>query len=812
MLTYPVHRYLTSIILIMLLIAACDIKNQTMDQEESPMASKPWTVIGPGGGGGVLLPTISPFDENLLLTHCDMTAAYISKDGGQNWRMFNLWTVPDDFEFDPVNPNTIYTATRGYRYSEDRGSGLSILYRSEDQGGRWRIIYPDIRKAKKVKNLQATDLLPSEFIEGAIDGCIDKVKVDPEDNNQIFLGLSPLKSYIGGKGENNQSAMLVVSKDYGESWNLASKIPGQNVKAIFPGSNHGRTNEVTVFTESACVRIDLISGEVRQLPLPVEKLIVVEEGTDDLGTKIYLQAPFGRVNGVIDGGMYVSNDWGKSWKKLNEGLFDRVSANELPSFRSGLAVCESEPNVAYISANIPTTMENGNSELQYTIFKTKNGGENWAPVLRSSTPRGYITKNFEGSWMEKSFDPGWGGSPIDLAVAPGNSDICMAGDNGRGYMTIDGGKTWKQLYSHNQPDGSVASGGLDVTTCYGIHFDPFNKNHFFISYTDMGLFHTFNSGKSWFHSLTNIPRPWQNTCYWVEFDPKIKGRVWSVWANAHDLPRDKMFGDTGFDQFKGGVARSDDDGRTWQKSNKGIPENAVCTNILIDPDSPLDARIMYISVFDKGVYKSIDGGHIWNESNTGLENNRYAWQLRRNANGRLFVLMTRGNLGNKTVDGELYFSDDHAKNWNPVQLPKGVNGPHDLLLDPKNIEIMYLSCWPRRLDGKDAHGGVLKTTDGGLSWDQCFFENYRVNAAGMDPDKPNVIFINTFQNAAFRSDDRGENWKRIEGYRFKWGQRAIPDINNPGMLFLTTYGGSVFYGPSKGIPNEDIENMPEGWW
>ena len=32
------------------------------------------------------------------------------------------------------------------------------------------------------------------------------------------------------------------------------------------------------------------------------------------------------------------------------------------------------------------------------------------------------------------------------------------------------------------------------------------------------------------------------------------------------------------------------------------------------------------------------------------------------------------------------------------------------------------------------------------------------------------------------------------------------------MIYLTTYGGSVFYGPSDGIPNalEDIENMPFG--
>jgi hypothetical protein len=34
------------------------------------------------------------------------------------------------------------------------------------------------------------------------------------------------------------------------------------------------------------------------------------------------------------------------------------------------------------------------------------------------------------------------------------------------------------------------------------------------------------------------------------------------------------------------------------------------------------------------------------------------------------------------------------------------------------------------------------------------------------------------------------------------------------MLFLTTYGGSVFYGPAKGVENEKqvIKNMPENWW
>ena len=416
--------------------------------------------------------------------------------------------------------------------------------------------------------------------------------------------------------------------------------------------------------------------------------------------------------------------------------------------------------------------------------------------------------------MEDSFDPGWGGSPRDLGVAPGNAVVCFAGDNGRGYSTRDGGKTWKQVYSHRLSDGSYASSGLDVTTCYGIHFDPFDEEHFFICYTDMGLFHTFNAGQSWYHSITGIPRPWQNTCYDLTFDPELEGRAWSVWANAHDLPRSKMFGPRGFDHFQGGVAITMDGGRNWTTSNQGLPENAVCTDILLDASRPVNSRTLYVSIFDKGIYKSVDGGISWVAVNKGLANNLFAWEVRRNSAGRLFLLCTRGEQNGQVVDGAIYYSDDQAGAWNPLDLPAGVNGPHDLLIDPEEPDRMYLSCWPRREGDRDVGGGVFKTENGGESWEQVFDERIRVNAAGMHPDRPGTIFINTFQNAAYRSDDRGETWDRLEGYRFKWGQKAVPDLHHPDMLFLTTYGGSVFYGPAKGIPGafEDIENMPGEWW
>jgi hypothetical protein len=434
-------------LLIILLLLSCYCNSQTTGNISQ---SKSWKVIGPGGGGGIMLPTISPFDENLVLTHCDMTGAYISYNGGNQWRMFNLWTVPDDFEFDPVNPNTIFTATRGYPHSEDRGSGLSILYRSEDKGKHWHIIYPNVSKTKEVHKLQSSDLLPSQIIDGAFDGSIDRVEVDPSDNKKIYLGLSPLRSYLAQSNQNNNAnAMIIMSHDYGKSWKLLAKIPGQNVKAIFPGSDANHKNEILVFTENTCSRIDENSEKITTLSLPVKEINTAEGGKNF----IYIQADFKKENGETKGGMYVSNDWGESWIQSNNGLMKNIAPNKLPQLREGFAVCENKPEVAYVATTNPVLDNNGGIEEIYCIFKTVTAGKNWEPVFLSSSRQGYITKNFSGSWMEKSYDPGWGGSPINLGVAPNNPNVCFGGDNGRGYKTTDGGKTWQQVYSINNHDG-----------------------------------------------------------------------------------------------------------------------------------------------------------------------------------------------------------------------------------------------------------------------------------------------------------------------------------------------------------------------
>src|ERR1035438_1410309 len=77
-------------------------------------------VIGPGGGGAMFNPTISPHDSQTVLVSCDMTGAYITHDGGRSWRMFNLRGTVRFFAFDPAQARTIYAAVDGLRSEERR--------------------------------------------------------------------------------------------------------------------------------------------------------------------------------------------------------------------------------------------------------------------------------------------------------------------------------------------------------------------------------------------------------------------------------------------------------------------------------------------------------------------------------------------------------------------------------------------------------------------------------------------------------------------------------------------------------------------
>ena len=701
-----------------------------------------WRVIGPGGAGGMFLPTISPHDPHLVLEHCDMTGSYISSDAGRSWRMFNLRGTASAFAFDPNDAKVIYT-------------GAHALFRSDDTGKTWKMILPDpARTVEHMRDDHAAPMLTSDDPAYLPGQRISRIAIDPANSKRIAV--------VWGAARNTRRGRLCQSENGGATWTVVRDFSGEMVPLIY-------------FHDGGLRVITASSGPSKA---PIQSAA----------------AGAGFLYATSDDGLFLSRDAGGSWKTLQDVLPNN------PSF-GPIACATLHPETAYVGFTYPRSP----GKPWAGIAKTTDGGDHWAIVYQTT---GKSATNVEDAWIEDFY--GGTGPIVDLGVAPSNPDICFATDHcPRAFRTLDGGKTWQQNISRHAGGDRWTTTGFDVTTCYGVHFDPFRPQTMFISYTDIGLFKSDDRGETWKSAIKGIPRKWQNTTYWVEFDPKVKGLMWGGFARTHDLPRPKMWQRQDIENFGGGTGTSSDGGEHWTVTNTGMPETPV-THIVLDPASAVGSRTLYACGFGSGVYKSVDNGKTWALKIEGIGKKQpFAWRITRANDGTLYLIVARKSERGYTGDagdGALYKSTDGAEHWVKMKLPSGTNGPMGLALDPKDNRRMYLPAWGVQLEDGDTGGGVFASSDGGETWKNIFDQSQHVYDVTVDPRNPNILYNCGFEVGAWRSIDRGGTWSRIRGFNFKWGHRVIPDPADAAKIYVTTFGGSVWYGPAAGDP-QAVEDL-----
>jgi photosystem II stability/assembly factor-like uncharacterized protein len=735
-----------------------------------------WQIVGPGGGGTFYYPSISPHDPNLVFVSTDMTECYASENGGQTWRTFNLYTTCK-FVFDPKLPKRVYAIS-------------ASLWRSDDRGQTWSLVFPtEPSTFVRYANDEAETFLWSSV--GAVQ-IVAAMAVDPDDSNTLFASIE---------------GRLEVSRDAGKTWKILSEGVDAQQLWVDPNSPPGNRTVYTRFGNT----IGAWDG-AKYVKRPVERIsniygLAFGTRSGDGKPVLYIACDYEvKDNQLKGGGIMASEDGGQTWRSLNDSLLKMVAKNSFPNF-TALAVSRKHAEVLYVSFLnfIPANQQ----ASFYGVLKSSDGGATWVVVRQES---GTTASNMHNDWTSSRFGPDFGDQPQSIGVDDNNPDLVYAGDLARVMRSVDGGKNWVGVNSQSTGNGYTTT-GLDVTTCYGVHFDPFDAKRMFISYTDIGLMRSEDGGESWLSATAKgVPRAWWNTTYWVEFDPAVKGKMWAVMARQHDLPRMREL--NRFGGSPGGVVESVDGGNTWTAKAQGLPSTLVPTHILLDPKSPAAARVLYLTAFGRGIFKSTDGGQNWAPKNSGLpEKDPLTWRMAMDSAGTLYVVTIRrsqdGKYGNDQ-DGWLFRSRNGAESWERVTLPEGVNGPTGITVDPRDPSRLYLSTWARYTlyaVGEDPPaGGVYMSSDAGGHWQNVLTGTRRIYDVTVDPRNSDLVYATGFGAAAWRSADRGKTWNRIGGFNFRLGHRVIPDPTDIAKIYITTFGNSVWHGPAAGDPKavEDI--------
>lgn len=762
-----------------------------------------WSFIGPGGGGAMFHPAINPSDPENVFVSCDMTGSFVTYDGGKKWRMFNLRGVTKFYSFDRNDKNIVYAGTS------------NLLFKSENKGATWNTIYPE---PDNIVDIHEQGDHAEEVIvtKDSVITVIEKMIVDPDNSQQLHMLVRRKKIdyWPSSKHKSDRFFMnLMSSKDGGTHWELMDKLPF-DINNIFIDPNSPKKDRTIYVSGKGGFGVKR-NGNWENLGLPDgagkigQFVSAINPKTNNLTIYALSGRSYFNSNGnENDPRIYIYNVTENSWKRVGESLLDfKMDDVENPEFRT-IATSFRHPNIIYLSfANLIINKD----FVSAGVAKSEDYGKTWTLVWNDI--QNIPAKNRTSGWLDKRFGSGWGENPFNIAVDENNPEICYTTDFGRTIRTLDGGKTWQQVYTDKIKDGGWKSRGLQVTTGYMLAFDPFDSLHVFMADTDTGLMESFDGTKSWTSATdeNGVPRSWVNSTYWLQFDPEIKDKIWVVMSANHDLPRPKMWRNRDMSEYKGGVLLSTNGGKTWKPTSKDIGEIAP-THIILDPKSDPENRTLYICAFGKGVYKSIDDGKSWIQKNNGIDGEQpAAWRLTQKNNGDLYLVVFRksddGSIGNN-LDGALYKSVDGAESWVKLNLPKGVNSPSGLVIDIEQPNKLILSAWGRYGQSEfsaNQGGGIYLSEDDSNSWRAVLTDDQNIHDITVD-EKNNVFYACGFNSSAYRSDDRGDSWTRIKGYNFKWGKRVQPDPMDDEKVYIITFGGGIWHGPAKGDKNalEDI--------
>ena len=756
---------------LLLLLVISTYGEQKAARSETGVKQVRWEPIGLSGGGGMFSPAISPADPNLMMLNCDMSAAYISEDGGRNWRMINHAQLRADTRcrpgFHPSDPDVIYASSRGHlRISRDRGRTFAPIGDLDDP------LYGEIA-------------------------------INPSDPNIMLVG--------------TRSNQCRLSRDAGTTWITCNGPKGQVIGFHFDNTSKGHI--MFAATDDGLWRSDDGGQSWAQKTngLPWQEIQGFAGGSDPVDNVIMLYCAVlsKNENGTLRGGIYHSCDRGQTWQRaMGQGInidtkkADRWAYATIAQYKQ-LLTTDAKPLTVY-AMNTSTGFHPPHHE---TVYRSDDGGETWRDTyfMDPRFKRYNVAPNYVTASTGQSFKGG--DTPFGVAICNTDPNRVML-VRSQCYITHNGGETWFNGHTYPATDQEPMPGcewvcnGLVVTTTWHYYIDPFEANRHYIAYTDIGLARSTNSSKTWIWWDKDSWAPWRNTCYEIAFDPDIAGKMWGAFSDVHDIPNNNIISERHGHNRPGGVCISRDFGASWKHEAQGIPPKPV-TSIVLDPKSPKNARTLYAGVFMEGVYKSIDDGKRWTLRKNGLGHpkNMRVYRVILHKDGSLFAIVcAKRPAYGKPLMSEgvgLYRSKDGAETWEKVNASRLFLYPKDFTVHPDDSNTILLGTCDS--NWQDKSGGLYRSEDGGRSWQRIGREGRQTFGGYFHPKFGGWIYMTLTEGAPgaglWLTRNNGRTWEAFDDLPFSNIQRVVFDPSSQALVYVTTFGGSVWRGPV--VPHEE---------